>query len=71
MILADRQKNLSKELIILWIASALIDISEEMIKSSCFECTQIMIFFTLALRNHFLCFCFLFFFQSAVQNGSA
>ena len=42
--LADREKNSSEELIISWIAGALIDISEEMIESSFFEGIQIMIF---------------------------
>ena len=41
---AGRQKNPPEELIILWIASASSDISEEMIESSCFQCIQIMIF---------------------------
>ena len=40
---ADCQKNPSEELIISWITSASIDISEEMIKSSFFEHIQIMI----------------------------
>ena len=56
---ADCQKNPSEELIVLWIAGALSDISEQMIESSFFECVQIMIFFfffMLAVRNHFLCF---------------
>ena len=41
---ADCQKNPSEELIISWIASALSDISEEMIELSFFECIQIMTF---------------------------
>ena len=41
---ADRQKNPSEELIVLWITVASSDISEEMIESSFFECIKIMIF---------------------------
>ena len=41
---ADRQKNPSEELIVLWITVASSDISEEMIESSFFECIEIMIF---------------------------
>ena len=41
---ADHQKNPSDELIVLWIAGILTDISEEMIESYSFECSQIMMF---------------------------
>ena len=41
---ADRQNNSSEELIVLWIASASSDISEEVIESPFFECIEIMIF---------------------------
>ena len=41
---ADRQKNPSEELIILWIAGTSSDNSEEMIESYSFECSQIMMF---------------------------
>ena len=52
----DCQKNPLEELIVLWIAGALSDISEEMIESSFLECIESIIFFTLTWRNHFLCF---------------
>ena len=65
---ADFQKNPSEELIVLWIAGASSDISEEMIESSFFECIQIIIF-TLVLRNHFLCFLLPFFFKVQSKIG--
>ena len=64
---ADCQKNPLEELVILWITGALSDISEEIIESSFFECIQIMIFFTLVLRNHFLCFLLPFFLKVLSQ----
>ena len=59
---ADHHKNPLEELIVLWITGASSDISEEMIESSFFECIEIMIFFALALHNHFLFFLLPFFF---------
>ena len=41
---AGRQENPSEELIVSWITSSSSDISEEMIKTSFFECIQIMLF---------------------------
>ena len=41
---ADRQKNPSEELIVSWITGTSSDISEEMIESYFFECSQIMMF---------------------------
>ena len=41
---AGRQKNPPEDLTVSWIAGALSDIPEEMIESSFFECSQIMMF---------------------------
>ena len=68
---ADRQKNLSEELIVSWITGALNDISEEMIELSLLVYPNHNVFM-LVLHNHFLCFLLpFFFFQSVVQNRGA
>ena len=65
----DRQKNPLEELIIAWISGAVSDISKEMIQSSFLEFIQKMVFFTLVLRNRFICFLHLFFFTVQSKIG--